>query len=127
MVRMATAAYARPQTHEGLPNREPLAPLRCRFAAPEPLTADPDGPGSAEPQGAGDGAVEVPVAAADERAAVVDRGHDAATAVADRHLRAARQRAVGHAVVRVEATRRGAAVLVPRGERLVVRVDRAGA
>src|SRR5436189_6128755 len=91
------------------------------------LAADPDGSGATEPQRAGHGAVEVPVATAHERAAVVDRGHDAATAVADRHLRAARQGAVRYAVAGMEPTRSGAAVLVPRGVGLVVGVEHAGA
>src|ERR1700704_5001048 len=118
---MASRSVRPDSDARGAPEREPLALLRCR----ECLAADPDGTGATEPQRAGHGAVEVPVATADEGPAAGDRGHDAATAVADRHLRTAWQRAVCHAVVGVKAARGGAAVLVPRGVGLVVGVDHA--
>src|SRR5436305_14762062 len=62
----------------------------------------PDRADAAEAEGARRVLVEVPGAPADVRPAVVDRGRHAASAVAERHLRAARQRLVGDAVAGVE-------------------------
>src|SRR5947209_10360968 len=80
------------------------------------LERHPDGPDAIEPEGAGGVLVEVPVAPADERAAVIDGGPDAPAADREGDVRPARQRPVGDAVERVEATRRRTTVVVPGGD-----------
>src|SRR5947209_3445158 len=77
---------------------------------------DPDGADAVETERAGDVLVEVPVAPADVRAAIVDRRGDGPAAAAEGHLRAAGQAAIRHAVGCMEPAGGGAAVVVPRGD-----------
>src|SRR5947209_15298188 len=77
------------------------------------LERHPDGPDAIEPEGAGGVLVEVPVAPADKRAAVIDGGLDTPAADREGDVCPARQRPVGDAVERVEATRRRTTIVIP--------------
>src|SRR3984885_11681337 len=79
------------------------------------LLAGPDLADAAEPERRRGALVEVPIATADVRSAVVDSRRHQASAVAERDLGATRERAVSDAQPGVETAGGVAAVVVPGG------------
>src|SRR5947209_3698494 len=100
-----TAPEARPQA------RRPAGPS-------DALDRRPHDADASEAERGGGVLVEVPIAARDEWAAIVDHGVHRAAADPEGDAGAAGQRPVGHAIEGMESARRGAGVAVPRCDAL---------